>query len=316
MKQMHEVSDIIRSDIRKADLNLLVVFELLLEEHNVTAAAARLGLSQAAVSAALKRLRALYGDPLFLRTQNGLKPTPRAIVLKPMVEDALALIRKSLGASSGFSADAHKMHVVTLGLSDDFEMAFGGTLIQAAQRALPGVRLVFRQTNSAMVAAALHERDIDLAITSGGLGDSRLKHLSLGSSGYLCVYDLRSRGSQEPLSIDEYVAREHLLISFSGLVGVVDDVLAEHGLRRRLRAATSHFSALPFLLAGTDAIATLPSHAARALLPLKLFGVSPCPIAFPNYSIDLSWRFDAVRQRPIQQMRDLIAEFFSRELAA
>ncbi|MBB4038838.1 DNA-binding transcriptional LysR family regulator [Microvirga flocculans] len=303
------------NDIRKMDLNLLVVFEHLLQEHNVTAAAARLGLSQAAVSASLKRLRALYGDPLFLRTQNGLRPTPRAIVLKPMVEDALSIVRKSLDLSGDPAADS-QTHVVTLGLSDDFEMAFGRALIQAAERLLPGVRLVFRQTNSAMVAAALHDRQIDLAITSGGVSDSRLKHLSLGSSGYLCVYDLKRRGSHAPLAIEEYIAREHLLISFSGLVGVVDDVLAEHGLRRRLRAATSHFSALPFLLAETDAIATLPGHAARALLPLRIFGVSPCPIAFPSYSIDLSWRFDAVRQRPIQQMRDLIAEFFSRELTA
>lgn len=282
---------------------------MLISELNATKAAARLGISQAAVSASLRRLRALYGDPLFLRTQRGFRPTPRAVMLQPSIEEALRIIAGTLDASTP-RADERDRVVVRVGLSDDFEMAYGARIVGLAKRAMPHVRIVFRQTNSLMAAEALNDRDIDLAITSGGFGDGRLKHLSLGGSDYLIVYDRLSRASPAPFTVEEYIARDHILVSYSGLSGITDDVLAEHGLRRRIRAATTHFSALPFLLRGSDAIATIPGHAARAVCDLGGFEISPCPFSFPRYAFGVSWRFDAVRNPPLMQVRDLIAEAF------
>ena len=293
-----------------ADLNLLKVFRVLMSELNATRAAERLGLSQAAVSASLRRLRSLYGDPLFERTQRGLRPTPRAILLQPLVEEALGLIEASLG-SGPLPAERARLAVVRIGLSDDFEMAFGARIVELARQAVPDVRVVFRQTNSVVAAEALNGRDIDLAITSGGLGDGRLKHRLLGNSDYLIVYDIRHRPGTEPFTVEDYVARDHILVSYSGLSGITDDVLAEHGLRRRIRAATTHFSALSFLLAGSDAVATIPGHAARALCAASPgFATSPCPLPFPRYAFGLSWRFDAMRNPAVAQLRDLIAALF------
>lgn len=119
------------------------------------------------------------------------------------------------------------MVVVRIGLSDDFEMAFGARILALAKEATPHVRIVLRQTNSLVAAQALNDREIDLAITSGEFSDGRLKHLALESSDYLVVYDPLTRGSQAPLDIAEYVARDHILVSYSGLTGIRDDVLAE-----------------------------------------------------------------------------------------
>jgi len=294
---------------RSIDLNLLVVFQVLMSERNATRAAARLGLSQAAVSASLRRLRSLYGDPLFERTQRGLKPTPRAIILQPSIDEALRIIDGTLD-KGGVAAGGTKNVIIRIGLSDDFEMAFGAEIVARALQAMPHVRIVFRQTNSLVAADALNSREIDLAITSGGVGDPRLKHLSLGNSDYLIVYDQRHRPAPEPFTIEEYIARDHILVSYTGLSGITDDVLAEHGLRRRVRFATTHFSALSFLLAGSDAVATIPSHAARALCRQGSFAVSPCPLPFPRYAYGLAWRFDAVRNPAILAMRDLIAGLY------
>jgi len=299
-----------KANIRKLDLNLLLIFEALLQEHSVTKAAARLGLSQAAVSASLKRLRSAYGDQLFLRGQRGLRPTSQAVLLQPLIEDALALIRRSIDQPDRSTEPSSMVQVVAIGISDDFEIAYGARLIHAMHAALPRIRLVFRQTNSAVVATALLERVIDIALTSGGAKDTRIKNRSLGSSGYLCLYDPSVRGSVEPMTLSEYVARDHILVSYSGLTGLVDEILSEHGMRRTIRASTSHFSALPFLLTGTDAIATLPSHAAMAIAKAGNLAISRCPVTFPSYAIDVSWRFDAIRQKHVLSVRDQIIEMF------
>lgn len=281
---------------------------MLMSELNATRAAARLGLSQAAVSASLRRLRVLYGDPLFTRTQRGLLPTPRAVILRPLIDEALGIIGGTLDSSSPQTEDRAKVAIVRIGLSDDFEMAFGASIIKLTKQRMPNVRIVLRQTNSFMAAQALNDKEIDLAITSGGITDSRLKHMSLGSSDYMIVYDPRSRRSEQPFTVEEYLARDHILVSYSGLSGVTDDVLAEHGLRRTILAATTHFSALSFVLLNSDALATIPSHAARALCGQGTFAMSPCPLPFPRYAFGVSWRFDSVRTATVMQVRDLIAE--------
>lgn len=299
-------------DDRRVDLNLLRVFQMLASELNATRAAERLGISQAAVSASLKRLRVLYDDPLFKRTQRGLQPTPRAVLLQPAIDEALRIVEATL-ARVGDDEPAKPQEIVRIGLSDDFEMAYGAQIIALAREQLPQTRLVFRQTNSAMAAAALHDHEIDLAITSGGINDARIRHLSLGSADYSIVFDPTFRKKEQgAFTLEEFLAREHLLVSYSGLTGITDEVLAEHGLKRIVHAATTHFSGLPFLLKGGDRIATIPSHAAAALCRLGMFESSPCPIAFPRYAFGLSWHFEALRRPRVMKMRDLLSALFKR----
>jgi LysR family transcriptional activator of mexEF-oprN operon len=299
------------SEDRNIDLNLLRVFRELIGELNATRAAERLGVSQAAVSASLRKLRAVYGDPLFLRTQRGLRPTARAVMLQPLIGQALSIIDGIMGTDA-LDVGAGTPFLVRIGLSDDFEMAYGDRIVAGIRDALPSARVVFRQTNSFVAAQGLNDRDMDLAITAGGFSDGRLKHLALGSSDYLVIYDREMRPDATPIGLEEYVAREHILISYSGLTGITDDVLSEHGLRRRVRTASTHFSALPFLLRGTEAISTIPAHAARAIAKLGPFGISPCPLPFPLYAFGLSWRFDTTRSAELLQARDVVAGLFTR----
>ncbi len=306
-------SDINRFNLANIDLNLLKVFLVLCQEHNVTRAAERLCVSQSAVSASLKRLRHIYGDRLFERTQAGMKPTARAVLLRPLVQDALAKIELSL--SESIEPDIHQqVRTITLGLSDDYEIAFGRTLAQRIHEQAPKFRIVFRQTNSAMVEQALKDKKIDLAITGGGFRDSRLKHQTLGRAGYLCIYDKGRRNEKGAIGLEEYVARDHILISYSGITGAVDDGLAELGLTRRVMLASTHFAALPFLLAGTDAVATIPDYAARKMAQDSRFAISACPLPLPEFSVNLGWHYDAVRDAALLFVRDLAAQLISDSL--
>ncbi len=138
-------------NIASVDLNLLKAFEALHDESSASRAALRLGVTQSAMSAALRRLRELYGDPLFVRTGRGLAPTLKANQLKPVVSEALNKCRQSLAMVAPDTAD-YQGRSVTLGLSDDFEIAYGRQMIEAVARRAPKLRLIFRQSHSQIVA--------------------------------------------------------------------------------------------------------------------------------------------------------------------
>jgi DNA-binding transcriptional LysR family regulator len=180
---------------------------------------------------------------------------------------------------------------VTIGLSDDFEIAYGRRLIEEIARCAPKLRLIFRQTHSQIVALALMDRSIDLAITAGGLADRLLSRQVLGEGGYLCLVDPQSLApGQQDLSLEEFVAREHILVSSGGFIGITDEGLAALGLGRRVCASTTHFAALPHLLKGSHAVATIPAHAAQSIAALSGLALLPCPLDLPRYPVELGWR--------------------------
>ncbi len=214
-----------RGDISGVDLNLLTIFEALFEEGGASRAAIRLDMTQSAVSAALGRLRTLYADRLFVPTGRGLSPTARARELKPVISEALDRCRQSLAMASPDTAAFHG-RAVSIGLSDDFELALGRPIMERVAREAPGLRVIFRQTHSQIVSEALARQDMDLAIAAGGFGARGLGREVLGQGGYACLLD----GDAVPdvglaLTLDQYVSLGHLLISSGGVVGIVDEAL-------------------------------------------------------------------------------------------
>lgn len=290
-------------DITSVDLNLLKVFEALYEEGGASRAAIRVNLTQSAVSAALRRLRALYSDPLFTRTGRGLSPTSRACEIKPVIVEALDKCRQSLSMTYPDTGNFHGRSV-SIGLSDDFELSLGRRIMNLVAIHAPGLRVIFRQTHSQIVSDALANRDIDLAIASGGFGSRGLKRQILGEGDYACLLDQQI----DLLNLDDYVERDHILISSGGVIGVADEALALLGRKRRIVASVTHFSAVPHLLKGSNAIATLPTHAARAIATLTGLHVKPCPLPLGRYPIELGWRAGALRDSAIAKVHAIIVD--------
>ncbi|RMQ43316.1 Transcriptional regulator [Pseudomonas cichorii] len=299
-----------KMNISTLDLNLLKVFEALHDESSASRAALRLGVTQSAISAALKRLREVYGDQLFVRTGRGLAPTLRADQLKPVVTDALNKCRQSL-AMIAPAPGHYEGRSVVIGLSDDFEMALARRLMAVVREQAPGLRLIFRQTHSQIVATALLERTLDLAIASGGFANRLLTRRVLGEGDYSCLVDPASlKPGQTTLSIEEFIQREHILISSGGLIGMVDEGLASLGLSRQVCASTTHFAALPYLLSGTQALSTIPTHAAQAIARLTRLALLPCPLGMPRYPIELGWRTGALPDPAVESVREAIIGLF------
>ncbi|MBT8768874.1 LysR family transcriptional regulator [Metapseudomonas boanensis] len=302
-----------KMNIVDVDLNLLKVFEALHDEASASRAALRLGITQSAVSAALRRLRNLYDDPLFVRTGRGLAPTLRANQLKPLIGEAMNKCRQSLTLLDPHASN-YTGRAVTLGLSDDFEIAYGQRLIAEVRSQAPGLRLIFRQTHSQIVANALIERSIDLAITAGGFNERMLSRQVLAEGDYRCLVDAHSlMPGQDSLSVEEFVEREQILVSSGGFIGIVDEALATLGRTRRISASTTHFAALSYLLQGTAAIATIPSHAAEAVSRATGLAMLPCPLTLPGYPIELGWRTVAQVDTAVLRVREAIAGCFAKE---
>ena len=261
----------------------------------------------------MRRLREVYGDQLFVRTGRGLAPTLKADQLKPVVSEALNKCRQSL-AMIDPTTEHYEGRSVTIGLSDDFEIAYGRRLIEEIAHSAPKLRLIFRQTHSQIVARALMERHFDLAITAGGFAERLLSRQVLGEGGYACLVDPASLVPGQPqMDLEAFVAREHLLVSSGGFIGITDEGLAALGLSRRVCASTTHFAALPYLLTGSQAVATIPAHAARSIAALSGLSVLPCPLALPRYPIELGWRTNAQTDPVVVKVREAIVRCFARD---
>ena len=299
-KSIVMMNNIDLDDLRTLDLNLLPTFLMLLEERSTTKAAAKLGIGQPAVSAALARLREIFKDPLFVRIPRGMEPTDRALELGSLIAPAIGSIQQSLRPREVFTPEKASL-TLRLGLPDNHEHFIIPELLHRLQSKAPDVRLITRQTSGYTAPSMLDAREIDLACGRIDKISAWQRREPLRTVNYLCLYDneqLRLSGS---LSLAKFTASPHLLTSARGdFEGIVDKALAKLGKTRRVIFATQHFSALPVVLKRIPAIATLPEQSAKQFaVDYKLVATAP-PLFIPSYETALVWlgRFD---EDPVHQ---------------
>lgn len=303
-------------DFWGVDLNLLVVLLVLTRERNVTRAAEALSLGQPAVSAALRRLRTLTDDPLFVRTGRGMVPTPRAERMAREVAPLLEGIAGALAGDGRFDP-ATASGTFALGMPDDLQSFVLPPLLGRLQREAPGLRLVVRQTDLHRAEAMLASGEMDLGLSYFGPLPPWARRRRITEIGYSCIFDGARLGIESPIDAQSYLALPHLLVSFDGsLHGDVDRMLAERGLERTILMATTSFAALPYLLREVRAVATLPEFAARTLARPSGLSVSPLPFPIPPFTESLAWHGRNDADAAHVYLRDLIEECFREALAA
>ncbi len=289
------------------DLNLLLTLEALLAERSVTRAAARLGLTQSALSHALARLREHVGDPLFVRGPAGMLPTPRAEALAGPVQDALSAIRAALDARPFDPATARG--VVRLGTTDYASFVLVPALAARLRAEAPGLDLHV----SAVASEGMNELAsgaVDLVVTRPLQGDVRggLYQQVVFEDHFLCV--LRAgHPAADRLDLDAFVAWPHVLVAPRGQTGgVVDTVLAAHGLSRRVAVLLPHFLVAPHIVAASDAIVTLAARVAHRLAePLGLV-LRPPPLALPGFEMAMVWHERTHRDPAARWVRERVTE--------
>jgi len=276
-------------DLRDVDLNLIPVFLALLAERSTIRAAERLGVGQPAISASLARLRAIYGDPLFVRVPRGMEPTARALQLGAALHPALVTIRQSLVPAESFDPSTAKF-TLRIGMPDNHEHFVVPKLLARLQREAPNVRLAVRPTSGATAGQLLDSEDIDLACGRIDKIGAWQRREELFQIQYLCLYDNRLTPLPDPLTLDAFLSEPHLLVSPKGdFAGVVDDQLSRMGKQRRVIFVTTNFSTLPVVLKQVRGVATLPAPSARKFAADYGLSTAEPPVTLSPYHTALAW---------------------------
>ena len=269
------------------DLNLLLAFEALMEERSVSRAAERLAVSQSAMSHTLARLRKAIGDPLFVRTPRGVRPTPRAVALIVPVREALTRIEEALAPESELDLTTIK-RTFTILTNSALEFLFFPVLAPRLQSTAPRINLESIHIRSRNVAQELEEAVADAAIVRAGAFPESLSSLVLFRSRQVCLVRRDHPTVGDSIGVQEYARLGHIEVNRWGAGGSsgVDRWLGERGITRRIAITTTGILTIPHLLAGSDLIATLGERVAHKLCedyPLRVveppFGRAPYPLA-------------------------------------
>ena len=274
------------------DLNLLTVLDALLDEGSVLGAADRLRLSSPAVSRSLGRIRRLTGDDILVRTGRTMTPTPYALAVRERVGDLVRQARDVLAPGRALDLAALD-RTFTLQCHDALTTALAPPLIDAVTALAPGVRLRFLAEPASDTDDLRHGR-IDLAIGSAAPDLPEFRGETLGHDRVVAILR-RDHPSAGRLDLAAYAAQPHILVSRRGrLTDPVDDLLAAHGLRRRVLAAVGTAASAMVIVSRSDAVLTAPQAVWQSLIDTFGLRTEPLPIPVPSPPLICSWhqRYD------------------------
>lgn len=301
-------------NIANKDLNLLLVFHVIYQERSASLAAARMALSQPALSHKLNKLRHEFGDPLFIRAPRGLTPTPRAHELAPHVQRLVSDLEAFYDLCEGrdFLNRAEHIHLYT---TDYMEQILLPRLLPRLRAQAPQLQLITHNTRGLLPREELEKGTCDLAIAGfyAHLPDT-FRQQRLLSEEFVVLASRSNRRLDKGLDLHAFLQCEHLLTTLTGdLKGLVDRALETRGLSRKVAAGLSSFIAPTRLIRGTDLLLTcLRSIAEEAVAldpDLRIFAV---PLSLPQVELMQIWheRTDAdhLRRWLRQQIQQAAAE--------
>lgn len=293
-----------KPDLRTLDLNLLKALAALLDERNVTRAAARLGVTQPAMSGILTRLRENFDDPLFARAQRGIVPTPRALALEPALRRILGEIDGLLHPAVFDPATATLDY--TIAATDYALRAVALPFLGALKQHAPHIRVALSSVEDGDLQQRLERGEIDLALTTPETTPAGLHARRLFDEHYVCAMRADHplvRGRR--LSLRQFCALDHALVSYAGdpFHGVTDEALAQLGLQRRVSLSVRRFLILPELLRATDMVAVVPQRLVAGVAGLKL--LTP-PLPIPGFTKIAAWHLRSHRDPAQRWLRELL----------
>lgn len=297
--------------LRDIDLNLLVVFNQMLLDRSASVAADKLGMSQPAISNALRRLRDLLKDELFIRTAKGMEPTPYALHLAEPVVYALDALQTALSSKESFDPQT-SARTFNLAMTDIGEMYFMPPLMEALSRRAPMVQIHTHRPNAGDLKEGMASGSIDLALGLLPTLQSGFFQKRLFRQRYVCMFRKGHPTARSPMSLSQFSKLEHVGVTAPHTGhGEIDNLLARAGIHRRIRLVVPHFIAVGHILQTTDLIATLPERFAdRSKGPFDLI-VSPHPVKLPAIAISMFWHAKYNRDPDNMWLRQLFSELFA-----
>jgi DNA-binding transcriptional LysR family regulator len=294
------------NDFRGWDLNLLVLFNVMMRERNVSKAAEALYLGQPAVSNSLAKLRGLLEDDLFVRANGEMVPTTRAEELFKQIQPALTSIHSVIFETEEFNP-AKDNRIFNLGMRDWVEAWLMPLLFEKLQELAPGIKIRVHVADETMAKLLIENNEIDLALTNSLEGPRWLEHQSLAKMEYMAIYNEKFLQTNDQLTLAEYVSIPHLTTPTKGdLVGLVDTFLKENGLERRVVYSSTRFNALPLILKNYAGITTVPEPLAKNWQEIYNLKTSRLPFTMDGFELTLSHHAKRIKDPGLIWMKALI----------
>lgn len=290
------------------DLNLLVVFQEVFQERQISSVAQKLGLSQPAVSNALARLRKSFDDELFVRTALGMQPTPLALQLAEPFSSALASIRQALNQHEVFDPATSKRQF-TIAMTDVGEVYFMPLLVEQCSRLAPHIQLSAVRASMPDLKAEMEAGRVDLAIGAFEAISGALYQRRLFTQDYVCMFRSGHPLAGAGMSLKDFLAARHLIVaSMESPYDKINQSLEKAGVQAAAQFRVPHFGAVPYIVSSTDLLVTVPKKLAeRAAAPFKLEYVKP-PLPLPALQTNIFWHRRFNQDDGNQWLRNFIVE--------
>lgn len=294
-------------NLRAIDLNLLTIFDAIMEQGKLALAADILHMTQPAVSHALKRLRHTFDDELFIRTRQGMRPTPKALEIAPAIQSALHLIKTTIEDSQLFNPSES---------SRQFKIAFGryGELLLLPQL----LNKVNASQTLISIKSILDEQETGLDLVMSGAIDfcfdfvqpnnNKLEFCNFSTEELVVIARHNHPRLQcNKISLQQFFDEKHIVMTFGKQRrALLDELMTQNGGSRRIMAELNQYIAAPMVVTQTDGIALVPKNMADFFLASHEIRVMPLPLSLPPIPIYLIWHHSMSRDRGHQWMKKLI----------
>lgn len=288
------------------DLNLLVAFDAMMRERNVTNAARRLKLKQPAMSHNLATLRLLMQDELFVRVGRTMQPTPRALAIAPPIQQILSSAHQLVATKESFDP-ASEERTFRIGFSSELEVLLVPELTARLRKLAPGIRIHARLVNPDDIHRMLDEGTVDLGVGCYADGSLRHRREQLFDQSLLCCYNPDLLPLSPPLDRDTYLAQQHALVSQKDTIqGCLDSALALAGIKLDVTVAAPEFLTVLTTVSRVPLVATLPARIVERQKKRFHLVSSPVPLDLDISPISMVWTAHSDQEAASKWLRDQI----------
>lgn len=293
-------------NLRQLNLNLLLVFDALMEEQNLSRAAERLYMSQPAASNALARLREQLREPLFERTASGMLPTAHARVIHEPVRQALQILQLGLGPAEDFDKQAE--HLFRVAMNDYAQERLLPGLMAQMARELPKGVIAVQSDDADTLPKRLAAGELDLAVDYLLLNDSSLRYQTVGEEELVVIGRQGHPAFNKGLTLAAYHQCQHIsLLARANRGSPLEIVLGAAKIRRNIGLYVPNFLTMTPVVAETDLIATIPRLQAEKAQQHYGVQIATMPLAVPAIPVSLIWHQQQDSSAALLWLRQKIA---------
>jgi DNA-binding transcriptional LysR family regulator len=301
--------------LRDIDLNLLSAFTALVAEAHVSRAAQRLGISQSSTSLALAKLRVMFKDPILIKAGNTMAPTERARQLLPLVERVLHDVEALVLDPAPFDP-ATANDTITIIITDYIDFVVLPTLMVELARLAPGISLKLVGPNPRRIGEVMSTGQADVSITYFPVPPDSVRVRPLFSDRLVAIARNEHPIFSDRITLERFCRHNHIAIEpgegATMYNALIDDALEKAGVQRRVALSKPTFLGIPFVVAQTDLIATLPERVARQFAEIAPIRIFEPPIALDLINVVLMWH-DRTHHHPLHQwFRGLLVDLGDR----